>query len=172
MNTRDLFKIGTSFVLYLLLQVFIIRNLVFFDVAFCFAYISVILFLPNNTPTGLLLLFSFLVGLFIDIFYNTAGIHASACLVLGFSRGYILRVLFPTKGLDAELVVSLGGMGTERFVRYILVMTFLHHSYLFFIEAGSLNFFLNTSLKIVASVLFTSFVVFLLHVYFRSLQNS
>jgi rod shape-determining protein MreD len=171
-NTQTLFKVIGTVALYLFLQVFIVRNLVFFEVAFCFVYISIILFLPSNTPVSAILLIAFLVGLAVDLFYNTAGMHASASLLLAYLRSYIIKVLFPTKGLDTELVISLDGMGMERFIRYIVILTFVHHVYLFFLEAGSLNYFLNTSLKVVASVLFTSIVTFLLHVYFKSLQNS
>lgn len=172
MNTQNLFKIIGSILLYTFLQVFIVRNLVFFDVAFCFVYISVILFLPNNTPTSILLLVAFLIGIVIDMFYNTAGMHASAAVLIAYLRGYILKVLFPTKGLDTEQVISLNGMGTERFIRYIIILTFIHHFYLFFLEAGTISLFLNTSLKVIASVLYSTIVIFLFHIYFKSLQNS
>ena len=172
MNTQTLIKTIGTIILYLFLQVFIVRNLVFFEVAFCFVYISVILFMPSNTPVSVLLLIAFLIGLFVDLFYNTAGIHASATVLIAYLRSYIIKILFPTKGLDTELVISLDGMGMERFIRYIIILTFVHHLFLFFVEAGSFKFFLNTSLKVVASVMFTSVVTFLLHVYFKSLQNS
>lgn len=172
MKSQSLFKIIGTIALYLFLQVFIVRNLVFFEVAFCFVYVSIILFLPSNTPVSVVLLIAFLTGLSVDLFYNTAGLHASASLLLAFLRNYIIKVLFPTKGLDNELLISLEGMGMERFIRYIIILTFIHHFYLFFLEAGSPKYFLNTSLKVVASVLFTSVVTFLLHVYFKSLQNS
>jgi hypothetical protein len=171
-STQSLIKIIGAIVLYLFLQVFVVRNLVFFEVGFCFLYISVILFLPNTVPVSGVLIIAFLVGLVIDIFSNTAGLHASACVLIAFLRSYILKILFPTRGLETELVISLEGLGTERFIRYIVIMTFTHHLYLFFIEAGTIQFFLNTSLKVVSSVLFTSLVVFLMHIYLKSLQNS
>ncbi len=172
MSTQSLIKIIGAIVLYLFLQVFVVRNLVFFEVGFCFLYISVILFLPNTVPVSGVLIIAFVVGLVIDIFSNTAGLHASACVLIAFLRSYILKILFPTRGLETELVISLEGLGTERFIRYIVIMTFTHHLYLFFIEAGTIQFFLNTSLKVVSSVLFTSLVVFLMHIYLKSLQNS
>lgn len=172
MSTQSLVKIIGAVVLYLFLQIFVVRNLVFFEVGFCFLYISVILFLPNTVPVSGVLLIAFLVGLIIDIFSNTAGLHASACVLIAFLRSYILKILFPTRGLETELVISLEGLGTERFIRYIVIMTFTHHLYLFFLEAGTIQFFLNTSLKVVSSVLFTSLVVFLMHIYLKSLQNS
>ncbi|MBX2953275.1 MAG: hypothetical protein KF870_12280 [Leadbetterella sp.] len=172
MNTQTILKIAASIIIYTLLQVFILRNLVFFDVAFCFVYISVILFLPSTTPTSTALLIAFVTGILVDMFYNTAGLHASAAVMIAFIRGFILKVLFPSRGLENEIVISVEGMGVERFIRYIVILTFIHHTYLFFLEAGTFNFFLNTSLKILASVMFSSIVIFLLHVYLKSLRNS
>jgi hypothetical protein len=171
-NTQDFLKILGITVLYLLVQIFLVKNLVFFDVAFCFIYVSIIFFLPNSLSTSLILIFSFIIGLIVDAFYNTAGMHASACLLIAFLRPYIIKVLFPTKGLESEITISKVGMGTERFIRYIVIMTFIHHFYLFFLESNSMHFFLNTTLKIIASVLFTTLMVFALHIYFKSLQNS
>lgn len=172
MNSQAILRIGGSIIIYTLLQVFILRNLVFFDVAFCFVYISVVLFLPSTTPMSTALIIAFLTGIMVDMFYNTAGLHASAALIVAFIRGFILKVLFPSRGLENEIIISVEGMGVERFIRYIVIMTFLHHTYLFFVEAGTLNFFLNTALKILASVMFSSVVIFLLHIYLKSLRNS
>lgn len=172
MSTQSLIKILGALVLYLLLQVFVVRNLVFFDVAFCFLYISVILFLPNTVPVSGVLITAFFIGLSVDIFYNTAGLHASSCVLIAFLRSYILKILFPFRALETKIVISLEGLGTERFIRYIVIMTFVHHLFLFFVEAGTIQFFLNTSLKVVSSVVFTSLVVFLMHIYLKSLQNS
>lgn len=127
--------------------------------------------MPNSTPISALMAIAFVLGIFVDMFYNTAGLHASAAVLIAYLRSYILKVLFPAKGLDTELVISLEGMGTERFIRYIVILTFVHHAYLFFVEAGTLSLFPHTTLKIIASVLFSTIVVFLLHVYFKSLQN-
>ncbi|WP_238807662.1 hypothetical protein [Emticicia aquatica] len=102
---------------------------------------------------------SFLIGLLVDIFYNTAGVHASACVAVGYLRSYIIKFLFPTKGVENEIVISLKDMGAERFVRYVAILTIIHHSMLFFVEAGGFQFFLITVLKIICSVVFTTFMI-------------
>ena len=96
MSTQSLIKIIGAVVLYLFLQVFVVRNLVFFDVSFCFLYISVILFLPNTLPVSGVIIIAFFIGLSVDVFSNTAGLHASACVLIAFLRSYILKILFPT----------------------------------------------------------------------------
>ncbi len=162
MNAQTVIRLTITFLIYLILQIVVVRNFVLFDVAFCFIYIACILLLPNEIPPTWVIVISFLIGLLVDIFYNTAGVHASACTAVGFMRGYIIKFLFPTKGLDTEVVITLEDMGGERFVRYVAILTFVHHTILFFVEAGGVQFFLITLLKVICSVLFTTFMIVIL----------
>jgi rod shape-determining protein MreD len=162
MNSQTVIRLIVTFFIYLLLQIVVLRNFVFFDVAFCFVYIACILLLPDEIPPVWIILISFLTGLLVDIFYNTAGVHASASVLIGYLRGYIIKFLFPTKGIENEIVISLKDMGAERFVRYVAILTLIHHSTLFFVEAGGFAFFLITILKIICSVVFTSFMIIIL----------
>lgn len=162
MNSQTVIRLVLTFVIYLILQIVVIRNFVFFDVAFCFVYIACILLLPDEIAPVWVILISFLIGLLVDIFYNTAGIHASASVLIGYLRSYIIKFLFPTKSVENEVVITLKDMGTERFVRYIAVLTLIHHSTLFFVEAGGFQFFLITILKILCSVIFTTFMIIIL----------
>jgi hypothetical protein len=162
MNSQTVIRLVLTFVIYLILQIVVIRNFVFFDVAFCFVYIACILLLPDEIDPIWVILISFLIGLLVDIFYNTAGIHASASVLIGYLRGYIIKFLFPTKGVENEVVITLKDMGAERFVRYVAVLTLIHHSMLFFVEAGGFQFFLITILKIICSVVFTTFMIIIL----------
>lgn len=172
MNTQAIIKVAISILLYTFIQVFILRNLVFFDVAFCFVYISVFLFLPNNTSTSVALIIAFITGLLVDMVYNTAGLHASASVLIAFLRNSIVRAMFPSKIIDNDLSISLETMRLNELFRYIFVVTLIHHTYLFFVEAGSLNFFLNTGIKVLASTVFSTIIIFILHIYLKSLRNS
>jgi uncharacterized membrane protein YoaK (UPF0700 family) len=162
MNSQTVIKLVFTFVIYLVLQILVLRNFVFFDVSFCFIYIACILLLPDEIDPIWVILISFIVGLLVDIFYNTAGVHASASVVIGYLRSYIIRFLFPTKSIESEITISLKDMGGERFVRYVVILTIIHHSMLFFIEAGGFQFFLITVLKIICSVIFTTFLIIIL----------
>jgi uncharacterized membrane protein YoaK (UPF0700 family) len=141
------------------LQLLVLRNFVLFDLGFCFLYIACILLLPDEIDPIWVILISFLVGLLVDIFYNTAGVHASASVLTAYLRSYVLRFLFPTKGSENEVAISLREMGGERFIRYVIILTIVHHSMLFFVEAGGFQFFLITLLKIICSVIFTTFFI-------------
>ena len=162
MNSQTVIKLVLTFVIYLVLQIVVLRNFVFFDVAFCFVYIACILLLPDEVDPIWVILISFLIGLLVDIFYNTAGVHASASVMVGYLRSYIIKFLFPTKGVENDITISLKDMGGERFIRYVAILTIIHHSMLFFVEAGGFQFFLITVLKIICSVIFTTFLIIIL----------
>jgi hypothetical protein len=82
--------------------------------------------------------------------------------MIGYLRGYIIKFLFPTRGVENDITISLKEMGSERFVRYVAILTIIHHSMLFFVEAGGFQFFLITVLKIICSVIFTMFLIIIL----------
>lgn len=172
MNTQDIIKTGGIIILYVLLQVLLVRNLILWDVALCFVYITAIILLPGEMPTTIVLLIAFLIGLTVDMFYNTAGVHASACTVIGLIRKNILKYLFPTKSLENDVDVSLEQMGGVKFFQYILIITFIHHLVLFFLEAGGFSYFLVTSSKVLASFVFSSITIFLISVFTNNLQKS
>jgi len=68
MNSQTVIRLVLTFVIYLILQIVVIRNFVFFDVAFCFVYIACILLLPDEIASVWVILISFLIGLLVDIF--------------------------------------------------------------------------------------------------------
>ena len=84
-----------QFVVFLGLQILLLRNLVLFNTAFCFLYIGFLLFLPIQMPKVMLLLLAFVSGITVDIFYDTIGINAAAALLLAYLRPYVLLVLTP-----------------------------------------------------------------------------
>ncbi len=148
-------------ILYVALQVLFIRNLVFLDVAFCFVYLIPILWLPGDMDSIWVILISFFIGLFVDMFYNTPGVHASACTLIGFIRKPLLRYFFPSRGVENEIHVTLARLGHQRYFVYITIIVFIHHLVLFFVEAAGLHLFLHTLLKVFSSLVFTVIVIYL-----------
>ncbi|AWV99808.1 hypothetical protein [Arcticibacterium luteifluviistationis] len=170
MNSQSLIKAALVIILYLALQILLVRNLVLYDVAFCFIYIVAILWLPGEMDTIWVILISFFIGLTVDIFYNTAGVHAAACTLIGFLRRGILLYFFPAKGIENDLSVTLPELGHQRYLVYITVLVFIHHVALFFIEAAGTHLFLHTLLKIVSSTVFTVLVIYLSSVFTSNLS--
>ncbi|MDJ1480089.1 Rod shape-determining protein MreD [Cytophagaceae bacterium YF14B1] len=155
MNGREFFLQAIYFVIYVGLQMVFVRNLVVFDVAFCFVYVAFILLLPLETDTVLLLLLSLITGLLVDSFYDTAGIHAAACVLMGYLRPWVIRIITPRGGYDQNLRISLDYMGTEWFFSYSLILIVFHHLALFLIEASQWSLVPLALLKTLCSSVFT-----------------
>jgi len=155
MDSRNIpFQIVT-FIVYVAFQVLFIRNLVLFDTAFCFVYVAFLLLIPFETGPLILMVLAFLTGTFIDIFYDSLGIHSAACVLLAFIRPYWINLLTPRGGYEQGSQLSLKAMGLEWFSTYGFSLIFLHHLALFFLEAGGFQWFFFTLSKAFFSSIFT-----------------
>lgn len=151
-----------SFFIYLALQVMLMKNLVLFHTAFCFIYIAFILFLPIETNTLLLMALGFILGLLVDTFYDSLGLHTSALVLVGFVRNFWLMRIAPQGGYDAGEGPTLAANGIQWFLVYTFPLLFVHHFSLFFIEAGGFGLFGHTLLKVFFSTIFTLISILLL----------
>jgi rod shape-determining protein MreD len=147
----NLGKYLVVFVVSVLLQVLIFNNLLIARFISPFFYILFILLLPFNTPRSLLLILSFFLGLTIDMFTNTPGVHASASLLIGFMRPAILDLISSRETLESVSDPRIENMGFQWFLGYTTFMVLIHHLFLFFIEAFTLEGFLITLLRVVLS---------------------
>lgn len=158
MNNSIFGQVITFFV-YLFLQVFFVKELSIFNLAFCFFYINFILVLPINIDRIALLVVSFFLGLGVDVFYQTIGIHSTACILIAFLKP-ILADLLSSKN---EIVnINIKETGMTWFLSFALILIFMHHLVIFLLLQFSFDRFFNTLLKVVLSTLFTFTVVFIL----------
>lgn len=168
MTFREIASSVFLFLLYLILQILLVRNLVLFDYAFCFVYIACILLLPNETSLTLLLVIAFVTGIIVDTFYDTLGMHAAASVLMAYCRPLIVRAQIDVPGLETRIEFSLKQLGVWPFFRYVLILALIHHSALFFIEASSLSLFIPTLIRVVASTLFTTVSIVLIQFFTRN----
>ncbi|GAB3268311.1 rod shape-determining protein MreD [Larkinella harenae] len=168
MTLREILNVVFLFLLYLSLQILIVRNLVLFDVAFCFVYVACILLLPTEMSLSATLLTAFGVGIVVDTFYNTLGMHAAATVMMAYVRPVVVRVQAAQRGFDSRTAFSIREMGSRNFFYYVLVLTFIHHFALFLIEANNILLFLPAMVKILASTLFTSVTIMLVQYFSRN----
>jgi len=162
MNANNPILQGLSFVFYLALQIVFIQNIVLFDVAFCFLYISFLILLPIETNTILAMFLGFFLGLSVDIFVGTIGIHAAACVFVMFVRPILLNFVKPFTGYEQQQgQININSFGLPWFVSYSFLFILLHHLFLFFVEASSWVLFFDTLLKTISSVVLT-FITLLL----------
>jgi len=158
--TRDnLLSYFLYFIAFTLLQAIFFRNFILFNTAFCFIYVAFILLLPLETGPILLMLLGFIMGVTIDIFYSSLGLHAAACVLIAYLRPHWISMLTPKGGYEAGAQLSLGSMGFSWFLTYSFALIFIHHFALFYIEANGFQFFFFTFSKVFFSSLLTMTVV-------------
>jgi hypothetical protein len=148
-----------AFFIYLLYQVLILQNVVLFHTAFCFLYVAYLLLLPVETNPLVLMGMGFVMGLAVDMFYESIGLHAFACVFVMYVRNYWLNAITPQGGYDGSSVPSLVMNGFQWFVIYAMPLVFIHHALLFFLEAGGFQMFAFTLWKVATSTVFTTIVI-------------
>lgn len=148
-----------NFVFVILLQILVFKNIALFDVSFCFVYITILLLVPVETDRIITMIIAFATGLFVDVFYNSLGIHAAAMVLVAFIRSYWIGVITPQGGFDGNISPSVINMGGQWFSTYALPLIFVHHFTLFFTETGGFHIFGFTILKVLTSTFFTFMVI-------------
>lgn len=152
-------------ILLILLQILLFNNIQFSGYVNPYVYVMIILILPATLPTWLMLVISFLVGLVIDIFSGSPGMHASATLLAGFARPYVLRFVSPSDGYEQGSELSMRVYGVRWFIIYTVVIVLIHHFTLFYLEVFRFRDFFRTLLRVVLSSAFTTAFILLVEYY-------
>jgi len=149
------------FILLVFLQVLLFNNIQVSGYLNPYIYVLFILLLPFKTPPWLLLVLSFLIGLSVDAFSDTLGMHASASVLMAYLRLFVLNILAQRDAYDTSSSPSISDCGLSWFVKYSLSLIFFHHLFLFFIEVFSFSNFTETLIRILSSVSITFVLVIL-----------
>jgi hypothetical protein len=152
MNSALLGNIA-RFILLLVAQVLIFNRIDLFGFINPFPYILFIILYPVNGNKSGLLAASFLLGLLMDMFWNSGGVHAAACLVLAYYRPAIFKFSF---GLSYEYqTVRLNDTLTPERFSFLIIAIVLHHFVLFVLEVFKVSFLWDILVRTVLSTIFT-----------------
>jgi rod shape-determining protein MreD len=160
MSNSTLKQIGL-FLLLVALQLVLLDKIHLFGYATPLIYIYFIIRLPGNMNRSLVLFLSALLGLSLDLFSYTLGINMLACVIIGFSRRFILNSFAP-RDLHEDYDPSFHSFGKLLFLEYAVVMTLLHHLVLFSVESLSLFDFQALLFRVAGSAILTLSLVFTL----------
>ena len=140
-------------------QVLIIKNIELGRFINPFIYVLFIIGLPFETPKWLLLLSAFVMGITIDMFYDTAGMHAAACVFIAYIRPGVLKLFSPRDGYEFGTQPTIQYLGVPWFLSYSAILIVLHHFILFYIEIFRLSEFFSTFFRVIISSIFTILLV-------------
>lgn len=147
------------FIALVFIQVFLLKNISLYGLSTPYLYILFILLLPFETPNLLLFPLAFILGLTIDAFYDTPGLHAMACVLLAFVRVLFISITVQKEGFDNEPEPSLSLMGFRWFFTYTLILTLFHHFFLFVLEVFRFTEIQYTLARALLSSIFTVFLI-------------
>ncbi|MCC6839506.1 MAG: rod shape-determining protein MreD [Flavobacteriales bacterium] len=141
-----------SFIVLVLLQALVLDHL---DLAngwvVPYLYVLFLIALPFDTPPWATLLLGFALGMAMDFFSSTPGMHASACTVMAYARLLLLRILSPREGYDAVKRPTVAHMGLNWYLTFAGTLVVLHHLWLFFVEVYRFDHFFSTFIRAVMS---------------------
>ena len=149
------------FAILIFVQIMVLNNIQISGHIIPNVYILFILLLPFETPGWLLLLSGFALGLSVDMFTNTIGMHTAATVFMAFLRLYILQVIAPRDGYETGTFPRIYYYGFEWFLKYTLILVFAHHFILFYIEVFRFSEFFSTLLRVLLSSLLSVILIIL-----------
>jgi rod shape-determining protein MreD len=156
---RELGKYFLQFAVLILAQLLLFSNIEFSGYINPYIYILLILLLPFNTPGLVLLVVSFTLGIMIDLFSGTPGVHSSATLLMAFSRPAVMAMFSPREGYQTGTLPRLEQFGLEWFAKYTVALVLVHHFTLFYLEVFTFHHFFSTLLRALLSSILTSLLI-------------
>lgn len=156
------------FIVVVIFQVMVMDNVMINGYMVPYIYLLFILLMPFETPRWMQLLSGFALGMGIDLFENTPGMHTAATVLVAFIRPYLLDLLAPRDGYEPETFPRIHYYGFVWFLKYTFIIVVIHHFMLFYLEVFQLKDFFSTLLRVIlSSILSASTIVLSQYFVFR-----
>ncbi|MBS4065619.1 MAG: rod shape-determining protein MreD [Chitinophagaceae bacterium] len=161
------------FVLLILVQVFVLNQIPPLHQYFTpLLYYIFILWLPFSIGRTQLLIVSFITGLALDFFTKTPGMHAAACVLVGYIRPFIINIIVPQQGVEFNYrepsAISLGNI---QYMIYVVVLTLFHHVMLFSIQAFQFGNIVYLLFKTLGASLISLLLILVVEIIFMRKQK-
>ena len=140
-----------------LLQVLLFSNITFMGFVSPYVYLIFLLTLPVGLSRGTQMLLGFVMGLCMDISFNTPGVHTFACVLVGATRNTWIDMLFHIEFAMAS--PSARVFGFVNYIKYAAGVIALHHTTVFLLESLSVQPFWITLCRILLNTLITLVLV-------------
>jgi rod shape-determining protein MreD len=159
----NLFKI----IILALLQVFVFNHINFLGSYQPYIYILFVLFYPPSQNRYALLILSFLLGLMIDVFEYTGGIHAFALTLVAFLRNPIIKLLAGKQDYEMEFF-SFHTFSFAQWLFYIVILILVHNVLLLLLENFKLTGIPPLLIKSLINAGITFVFVFIYKILFKN----
>ena len=123
--TTDLIQRIVAFVVLVVVQALVLNHIHLFGVATPLFYVYFVLLFPRNYPKWGVLLWSFALGLIVDMFYNTPGMAAASMTLIGAIQPYYFE-MFISRDAAENLQPSMDNIGWVKYFYYSLVLVIIY----------------------------------------------
>jgi rod shape-determining protein MreD len=157
--TTDFLKRIVLFLVFVLAQALVLGGIHLFNCATPLLYVYFVMMFPRNYPKWALLLWSFTMGLLIDVLFNTPGLAAASITLIAAIQPYLLEA-FTTQDSAENLEPTLKTLGWEKYTTYAVMTVLIFCIVIYSLEMFSFFNLLHWAMCIIGSTLITLVFIF------------
>lgn len=151
------FRNAFLFVGLVFLQILIFNNINLFGYVNPYPYLAFVLLFPYRKERSAILILSFLLGLTLDFFTDSGGVHAASTVFIAYFRLYFVRIILRKSEFEYG-ALQLNTISIDKILMYFFVLIFIHHFLMFSLEFFDINSFFEILKRTVLSTIFTFLV--------------
>lgn len=151
--TKETLNLAASFVILVLAQALIFSHIDFMGYINPYIYILFIILFPANNNRTLFVFLAFLLGLVVDVFSDSGGVHAAACVTLAYIRPVFLKFSFGTIYDYQSIKFSQTDFSSK--LTYFSALIFIHHLIMYSLEIFNISKIVLILQKTLFSGIFT-----------------
>lgn len=157
--TTDFLKRIVLFLVFVLAQALMLGGIHLFNCATPLLYVYFVMMFPRNYPKWALLLWSFTMGLLIDVLFNTPGLAAASLTLIAAIQPYLLEA-FTTQDSAENLEPTLKTLGWEKYTVYAVMTVLIFCIVIYSLEMFSFFNLLHWAMCVIGSTLITLVFIF------------
>jgi rod shape-determining protein MreD len=161
------------FILLILVQFYVLDKIHVHRMITPYLYFLFILWMPFKMNRTVQMALAFVLGFTLDSFRHQPGFHAAACVLIAYIRPFLINVLIPQQGADTNYeepsVKSMGGLFP--YLVYAGLLAFMHHAWLFMLEAFQFGNFWYFFFKTILSTAISLALIFIAELFFSRKQK-
>lgn len=166
MTSRNIISYSFLILTLVVVQLLFLKNLAVFGQAFGFLYLLGLLVLPSTLRTIPLMILAFFLGLSIDLFFQTLGMHTAAATCFAFFKHIWLKISSPSGSYEESEEPTLSQIGLVRYVSFALPLLFLYSLVFFVADHWGTGTFIPVVSKSFFSSVFTLLLTILVQLLF------
>lgn len=147
------------FIVLLLAQVLVLNRIQLFHCATPLLYVYFAVIFPLGYPRWAALLWSFFMGLAVDVFFNTPGVAAASMTLVALLQPYLLPLFLPREA-EENMATSASMLGWGKFMTLATILVLIYCLAFFSLEAFSFFNWLHWLECIGGSALLTLLLIF------------